>query len=27
VDYRVFYSQKALSNLSEIIGHIAEDDD
>jgi toxin ParE1/3/4 len=27
VDYRLFYSQKALNDLAEIIGRIAEDDD
>jgi toxin ParE1/3/4 len=26
VDYRLFYTQKALNDLAEIIGHIAEDD-
>jgi toxin ParE1/3/4 len=26
VDYRLLYTQKALSDLAEIIGHIAEDD-
>jgi len=26
VDYRLFYTQKALSDLAEIIGYIAEDD-
>jgi plasmid stabilization system protein ParE len=26
VDYRLFYSQKALNDLAEIVGHIAEDD-
>jgi len=26
VDYNVFYTQKALSDLAEIVGHIAEDD-
>jgi len=26
VDYRLLYTQKALDDLSEIIGHIAEDD-
>jgi plasmid stabilization system protein ParE len=27
VDYRLLYTQRALSDLAEIIGHIAEDDD
>ncbi|MGO9124532.1 MAG: type II toxin-antitoxin system RelE/ParE family toxin [Terriglobales bacterium] len=26
MDYRLFYTQKALSDLAEIIGYIAEDD-
>lgn len=26
MDYRLVYTQKALNDLSEIIGHIAEDD-
>jgi plasmid stabilization system protein ParE len=26
VDYRLLYTQKALKDLAEIIGHIAEDD-
>jgi plasmid stabilization system protein ParE len=26
VDYRLLYTQKALTDLAEIIGHIAEDD-
>jgi plasmid stabilization system protein ParE len=26
VDYRLLYTQKALNDLAEIIGHIAEDD-
>jgi toxin ParE1/3/4 len=26
VDYRLVYTQKALNDLGEIIGHIAEDD-
>ena len=26
MDYRLVYTQKALANLAEIIGHIAEDD-
>ncbi len=26
MDYRLLYTQKALSDLAEIIGHIAEDD-
>jgi len=26
VDYRLFYTQKALNDLAEIIGHIAEND-
>jgi plasmid stabilization system protein ParE len=26
VDYRLVYTQKALNDLAEIIGHIAEDD-
>lgn len=26
MDYRLFYTQKALNDLAEIIGHIAEDD-
>jgi len=26
VDYRLLYTQKALNDLTEIIGHIAEDD-
>jgi plasmid stabilization system protein ParE len=26
VDYRLLYTQSALSDLAEIIGHIAEDD-
>jgi plasmid stabilization system protein ParE len=26
VDYQLFYTQKALSDLAEIIGYIAEDD-
>jgi toxin ParE1/3/4 len=26
VDYRILYSQRALNDLAEIIGHIAEDD-
>lgn len=27
MDYRLVYTQKALADLSEIIGHIAEDDE
>ena len=27
MDYRLLYTQRALSDLAEIIGHIAEDDD
>ncbi|HTS34485.1 MAG TPA: type II toxin-antitoxin system RelE/ParE family toxin [Candidatus Solibacter sp.] len=27
MDYRLYYSQKAISDLAEIIGRIAEDDD
>jgi len=27
VDYRLLFSQRALSDLSEIVGHIAQDDD
>jgi len=27
VDYRLLYTQRALSDLAEIIGHIAEDDE
>jgi plasmid stabilization system protein ParE len=27
VDYRLLFSQRALSDLAEIVGHIAEDDD
>jgi plasmid stabilization system protein ParE len=27
VDYRLFFSQRALNDLAEIIGYIAEDDD
>jgi plasmid stabilization system protein ParE len=27
VDYRILFTQKALNDLAEIIGHIAEDDD
>jgi plasmid stabilization system protein ParE len=26
VDYRVLFTQRALSDLAEIVGHIAEDD-
>jgi len=26
VDYRVFFTQKALTDLAELIGHIADDD-
>jgi len=26
VDYRLLFSQRALSDLAEIVGHIAEDD-
>jgi len=26
VDYRVLFTQRALSDLSEIVGHIAQDD-
>ncbi|MGA9304596.1 MAG: type II toxin-antitoxin system RelE/ParE family toxin [Candidatus Sulfotelmatobacter sp.] len=26
MDYRILYSQRALNDLAEIIGHIAEDD-
>lgn len=26
MDYRLFYTQRALSDLGEILGHIAEDD-
>jgi plasmid stabilization system protein ParE len=26
VDYRILYTQRALNDLAEIIGHIAEDD-
>ncbi len=26
MDYRLLYTQKALNDLAEIIGHIAEDD-
>jgi plasmid stabilization system protein ParE len=26
VDYRLLYTQKALNDLAEIVGHIAEDD-
>jgi toxin ParE1/3/4 len=26
VDYRLLYTQKALDDLAEIVGHIAEDD-
>ena len=26
MDYRLLYTQKALSDLAEILGHIAEDD-
>jgi plasmid stabilization system protein ParE len=26
VDYRLFYTEKALSDLAEIIAHLAEDD-
>ena len=26
MDYRLFFSQRALDDLAEIIGHIAEDD-
>ncbi|SPE45764.1 hypothetical protein SBA7_970021 [Candidatus Sulfotelmatobacter sp. SbA7] len=26
MDYRLLYTQKALKDLAEIIGHIAEDD-
>jgi len=26
VDYRLLYTQKALNDLAELIGHIAEDD-
>jgi len=26
VDYRLVYTQKALNDLAEIVGHIAEDD-
>jgi plasmid stabilization system protein ParE len=27
VDYRVLFTQRALSDLSQIVGHIAQDDD
>jgi plasmid stabilization system protein ParE len=27
VDYRLFFTQRALGDLSEIVGHIARDDD
>ncbi len=27
MDYRLLYTQRAISDLAEIIGHIAEDDD
>jgi plasmid stabilization system protein ParE len=27
VDYRLLFTQRALSDLSEIVGHIAQDDD
>jgi plasmid stabilization system protein ParE len=27
LDYRLFFSQKALNDPSEIVGHIAQDDD
>jgi plasmid stabilization system protein ParE len=27
VDYRVLFSQRALNDLSGIVGHIAQDDD
>lgn len=27
MDYRILFTQKALSDLSEIVGHIAQDDD
>lgn len=27
MDYRLLFSQRALSDLSEIVGHIAQDDD
>jgi plasmid stabilization system protein ParE len=27
VDYRLLFTQRALNDLAEIIGHIAEDDD
>jgi plasmid stabilization system protein ParE len=27
VDFRLFFTQRALSDLGEIIGHVAEDDD
>jgi plasmid stabilization system protein ParE len=27
VDYRILFTQEALKDLAEIIGHIAEDDD
>jgi len=27
VDYRAFYTQRALTGLAGIVGHIAEDDD
>ena len=26
MDYRLFYTQRALNDLAEVIGHIAEDD-
>lgn len=26
MDYRLFYTQRALNDLAEIVGHIAEDD-
>lgn len=27
MDYRILFTQRALSDLSEIVGHIAEDDE
>ncbi len=27
MDYRILFTQRALNDLSEIVGHIAEDDD
>ena len=27
MDYRLLFTQRALSDLSEIVGHIAQDDD